>query len=245
MNGPPSRRATRAIFAALLALCWLSAGWYPAFAMLRGLRAPNDFTHDDVRAELWLHGGRWGHLPAVDVSAGNARAARLGAPPVLPLGSYYVHPPSALLPMLPFAALPYGAAVLLWQGLTVALVALLARLLAPLAAAARVPLRARWLFPLLLLWPPVLANLQVGQWSVVLAVALAAGHRAWEAGRRARGAALLGLAAAVKVAPLALLPGLALRDRRAALGFLATVALLVAASLPLGGLEGWRAFAAV
>jgi Glycosyltransferase family 87 len=248
VNAPPlSRRGRRGrlLFVALLALCWLSAGWFPVAAMLRGGRVPNDFTHDYVRADLWVHGGRWGELPAVDIQTGNARAATLGAPSVLPLGSYYVHPPSALVPMLPFTAVSYRVAVAIWQGLTVVLVAVLAWLLAPVAAAAGVGLRPRWLFPIILLWPPVLANLRVGQWSVILAVALAAGHRAWERGNRRGGAAWMGLAAALKVTPLGLLPAVFLRERRAAVWFVGAVALLVAASLPLGGLGGWRAFAAV
>lgn len=80
---------------------------------------------------------------------------------------------------------------------------------------------------------------------MILAVAIAAGHRAWERGAQSRGGAWMGVAAALKLSPLALLPAIALRNRRAALSFVAATALLVAASLPVFGLEAWRAFAAV
>lgn len=237
--------ALRTTFVAALGLCWASAGSFPVRAALRELRVPNDFTHDYVTADLWIRKGRWGRLPAVDVRTGNEHAVTLGAPPVAPIGSYYIHPPSALLLFLPLTALGYQAAVLVWQALTVALIALLAWLLAPFAAEAGVRLRAPWLFLLLLLWPPVLANLQVGQWSVILAVALAAGHRAWERGEQGRGAAWMGVAAALKLTPLALLPAVALRSRRAALRFVGALAALVAASLPVAGIDGWRTFVTV
>ena len=235
----------RAIFIAALGVCWASAGSFPVRVALRELRAPNDFTHDYVTADFWIRRGKWGHLPPLDVSTGNEHALTLGAPPVAAIGSYYIHPPSALLPFLPLTALGYSAAVLVWQALTVALLALLTRLLAPFAAEAGVRLRTPWLFLLLLFWPPVLANLQVGQWSVILAVALAAGHRAWERGQQGRGAAWMGVAAALKLTPLALLPAVGLRNRSAALHFIAAMAALVVASLPIGGFEGWRTFVAV
>jgi hypothetical protein len=241
----PGRLPRRAIFVAALALCWASAGSFPARIALRELRTPNDFTHDYVRAAVWVRQGKLGQLPAFDTGAGNDYAVTLGAPRVAPLGSYYIHPPAALLLILPLTAFSYSVAALIWQALTVVLVAFLAWLLVPFAAEAGVRLRAGWLFPLLLFWPPVLANLRVGQWSVILAVAIAAGHRAWERGAQSRGAVWMAVAAALKLSPLALLPAIALRNRRAALSFVAAMALLVAASLPLFGLEAWRAFAAV
>ena len=245
MTAPGRADLSRALFVAALGLCWASAGSFPLRIALRELRAPNDFTHDYVTADLWIRKGRWGELPPIDVSTGNEHALTLGAPPVAAIGSYYIHPPPALLPFLPLTALGYAAAVVVWQALTVALVALLAWLLAPFGAAAGVRLRAPWLFLLLLFWPPVLANLQVGQWSVILAVALAAGHRAWERGQPGRGAAWMGVAAALKLTPLALLPAIGLRNRSAAIHFIAAMAALVAASLPIGGIEGWRSFVAV
>jgi Glycosyltransferase family 87 len=240
-----SSLAWRAIFVAALALCWASAGSFPFRIALRELRTPNDFTHDYVRAAVWVRKEKLRHLPALDTGAGNDYAATLGAPRVAPLGSYYIHPPAALLLILPLTAFPYSVAALVWLALTVVLLVFLAWLLAPFAAGAGVPLRAGWLFLLLLFWPPVLANLRVGQWSVILAVSIAAGHRAWERGAQRRGAVWMGVAAALKLSPLALLPVIALRNRRAALSFAAAMAVLVAASLPVFGLEAWRAFAVV
>jgi hypothetical protein len=238
------RRALGAAFVAGLVLCWASGSAQPFVAAWRSARTPADFTHDYVRAALWLRQGQWGRFPMVDLPGGNAGAEGLGAPPVPSVGAFYVHPPPALLPFLPLAALPYPIAVAIWQGVTIALLAGLAWLLAPLAAEAGVPLPAPLLFALLLGWPPTLANVQVGQWSVILAVALAVGHRAWERGDRRRAGVWWGLGAALKLTPLALLPPALLRDRRAAIGFAAAFLTLVVAALPIAGVEGWQTFAA-
>lgn len=242
----PSRRrpALHAAFIAGLVLCWASAGAQPFVAAWRSARSPADFTHDYVRAALWLRQGRWGRFPLIDLPGGNAGATGLGAPPVPTVGAFYVHPPPALLPFLPLGALPYPTAVLIWQGVTIGLLASLAWLLAPLAAEAGISSPAPLLFALLLAWPPTLANIQVGQWSVILAVALAVGHRAWERGDRRRAGVWWGVAAALKLTPLALLPPALLRDRRAALGFVAALLALVLLVLPVAGFEGWQAFAA-
>ena len=238
------RRALRAAFIAALVLCWASASDQPFVTAWRSARAPADFTHDYVRAALWLRQGRWGHFPLVDLPGGNAGAADLGAPPVPTVGAFYVHPPPALLPFLPLGALPYPTAVAIWQAATIGLLVCLAWLLAPLAAEAGISLPAPLLFVLLLAWPPTLANIQVGQWSVLLAVALAVGHRAWERGDPRRAGVWWGLAAALKLTPLALLPPALLRDRRAAYGFAAALLALVILALPVAGFEGWQAFAA-
>jgi len=49
---------------------------------------------------------------------------------------------------------------------------------APIAVEAGLAIPAPLLFLLLLLWPPMLTNLEFGQWSPLLAVTIAAGHRA-------------------------------------------------------------------
>jgi hypothetical protein len=216
-------RARRAAFGAALGLCWLSAGLFPFSHALREVLRPNDFTADYVTAVAWTRLGQAGRgWPQVlERPAANAYAESLGARSVRLLGPYYVHPPTALLPVLPLAALPYRAATAAWLVLSLALLAALAWLLAPLAGEAGLALGPLLLFPLLLLWPPVLTNLELGQWSIVLGTLLAAGHRAWERGDRRRGAAWLAAAAAVKLTPLVLLPALALRERRAAWRFAA------------------------
>jgi hypothetical protein len=97
------------------------------------------------------------------------------------------------------------------------------------------------LFVLLALWPPVLTNLELGQWSIALAALLAAGHHAWERGDRLRGAGWMAAAAALKLTPVVLLPAVLLRDRRAAWRFAAVLAGICLCALPLGGLAAWIA----
>jgi alpha-1,2-mannosyltransferase len=232
-----------ALFAVGLALCWLSAGSEPLWRAASRVLRPNDFTPDYVTAVAWLRQGRaWHGWPAVlERATANGYAQSLGARAVRLLGPYYVHPPTALLIVLPLAAFGYATAMVLWLALSLTLLALLALLLQPLAVEAGLPLRPPLLFLLLLLWPPVLTNLQLGQWSIVLAVALAAGHRAWERGDHRRGAGWMGLAAALKLTPLVLLPFLFLRDRRAALRFGLVFGGLSLLALPLGGPTAWVA----
>jgi hypothetical protein len=239
--GPPLR--PRTLFIVLLAAAWLSAGPLPFGNAWREMRAPNDFTADYVTALAWVREGRaFRPLPAVLArDRANDYAVSVGARRILLLGPYYVHPPTALPALMPFTLLGYRAAVWAWQLASVALVLATGVLLAPLAAEAGAPLGAPLLSLLLLLWPPVLTNLELGQWSIPLAAALAAGHRAWERGARRRAAGFMALAAGLKLTPLLLAPFLALRDRRAALWFAGVFAFLAALALPFGGLDIWRA----
>lgn len=235
--------ARGALLAVGVSLCWLSAGAAPIQGAATRVLWPNDFTPDYVTAVAWIRTGRaWQGWPAVlDRATANDYAQSLHARGVRLLGPYYVHPPPALLIVLPLAAFSYSTAVVLWLALSLALLALLAILLGPLSAEAGLPLRPPLLFLLLLFWPPVLTNLQLGQWSIILAVALAAGHRAWERGDHRRGAGWMGVAAALKLTPLLLLPFLFLRDRRAALRFVLVFAGLCLLALPLGGPTAWVA----
>jgi len=233
----------RAGFGAALGLCWLSAGLFPFSHAVREVLRPNDFTPDYVTAVAWTrlgHPGR-GWPQVLDRSTANAYAESIGARAVRLLGPYYVHPPPALLPVLPLAALPYRVATATWLVLSLGLLAALGWLLAPLAAQAGLALPPALLFPLLVLWPPVLTNLELGQWSIVLATLLAAGHRAWERGKRRRGAGWMAAAAALKLTPLVLLPALWLRDRRSAWRFAVVFAGLCLLALPLGGISAWLA----
>jgi len=227
-------------FVVALVACWISAGLVPLVVMLREVRAPNDFTPDYVTAVAWSHLGRFGApLPSVlapataDDYAQSVGARRLESL----LGPYYVHPPTAL-PLVPFR---YPVAVAIWQLASVALIALLAWLLAPIAAEASLAIRTPLLFVLLLLWPPMLTNLQLGQWSPLLAVTLAAGHRAWERGARRRGAGWMATATAIKLSPAVLLLPIALSDRRAAVRFCWVVLAFGLLAFPLGGLAAWQA----
>jgi hypothetical protein len=237
------RSAGLGAFVALTAAAWLSSGATPLVRAALRAPAPNDFTPDYVAAHAWLHGGPRGPGAAavLDGPAGNVYGASIGAPPVFLLGPYYVHPPTAFLMAMPLVPLGYWNAALGWL---LASIAALAALAAVLSAAAGWEQRGSSLlvsFLLLLLWPPVLTNIQLGQASVFLAAMLAAGHAAWTAGRRRRGAGWFGAAVALKLTPIVLLPFVALRDRRAMLVLLGTLAGFAALSLAAGQLVAWQA----
>jgi len=235
------RAPRRALFVALLAIAWLSAGPLPVAGAGKELLRPNDFTADYVTALAWVRQGRvFQPLPAVlDRATANDYAASVGARRILLIGPYFIHPPTALPVLLPLTAFGYRGAVIAWQLASVALVAALAALLAPLLAEAGWALPAPLLFVLLLLWPPVLTNLELGQWSIALAVALAAGHRAWERGARRAAAVWWAVATALKLTPLLIAPFLLLRARRAARWFAAVLAALCLLALPFGGPRAW------
>jgi len=242
-NKPPAFIG-RLTFIIMLATCWLSAGRLPLVDTLHDLRHPNDFTPDYVTAVAWARLGRWGApLPAVlGRATADAYAESIGARRLENLlGPYYVHPPTALLPMLPLVPLPYPAAAALWQALSIALLALLTRMLVPIAVEAGLVIPAPLLFLLLLAWPPMLTNLELGQWSPLLAVTIAAGHRAWERGATRRGATFMAIATAIKLTPLILFPYVFLRDRQAAWRFVWVLFGVCLLAFPLGGLSAWEA----
>jgi len=242
-RSPPSlvRRLT---FVVMLATCWLSAGRLPLVDMLHDLWQPNDFTPDYVTAVAWTRLGSWGApLPEVlgqataDDYAQSIGARRLDNL----LGPYYVHPPTALLAMLPLVPFSYPVAAAIWQALSIAALALLAAILASIAVEGGLVVPPPLLFLLLLVWPPMLTNLELGQWSPLLAVTIAAGHRAWERGATRRGATFMAIASALKLTPLILFPYVYLRDRRAAWRFAWVLFGAFLLAFPLGGLRAWEA----
>ncbi len=230
--------------AALTVGAWLSAGATPVIRAALRAPAPNDFTPDYVAAHAWLHGGARGPGGAavLDGPAGNAYAASIGAPPVLLLAAYYVHPPTAFLALMPLVPLGYWSAALAWLLLSIIAAGALAVLLRATAErGARGP-RTSMLFPLLLLWPPMLTNIQLGQWSIFLALAIAGGYAAWSRGHPRQSGVLIGAAVALKLTPILLVPFMALRDRRVLLASFATLAAVAALSLATGQLDAWRSF---
>ncbi len=242
----PRRRALAVLF---LAAAWLSAGSVPVIDAVAGARAPVDFARDYVTAHAWIHQG---HGPPPVGEAGNVYAAKLGAPQAVLLGGpYHLHPPPALLPVLPLAMLGFGGAALAWLTVSVLALAMLAFIVAEVLAetlhqtsdAARGPSAAfaALVFFLALLWPPVLHDLAKGQWSILLAVLIAAGWRALARDRPRAAGVWLGLAASLKATPLLLLGFLVLRHRRAALAMIATLAAALGVSLIASGVEPWRA----
>jgi hypothetical protein len=101
----------------------------------------------------------------------------------------FIHPPHAALVMAPLALLPRTAATWLW---TLVQLALLARLIHSLARVAGVAKMDRWLLAAAVLaFTPVFASLQMGQLSIILAVALLELVLAVEDGRDLTGAICL------------------------------------------------------
>ena len=230
-------------FGLALAALWLSGGVTPFGIALAQVQRPNDFTPDWVAAHAWLHGGPHGAAAAavLDGPSGNDYGRSIGAPQVFLLAAYYVHPPTAFLLLFPLVPLGFPAAALAWLVISLGLLALLAAQLARVLDETGTALTPARLFPLLIFWPPVLSNLQLGQWSILLAVTLAAAYGAWERGGHARSAAWIATATALKLTPVVMAPFLVLRDRRT-LGALG-VALAVWAALSLGAGQwvAWRA----
>jgi hypothetical protein len=226
----------------LVLACWLSAGVAPLTGAVAGARDPVDFARDYVTARVRLEDGR-GPPPLSD--EGNARAERFGAPRVVLLGGpYYIHPPPALLPVLPLACLSWRGAARAWALLSLAALFWLAWSLERISAPARPP--APWRFGLLAallpLWPPVLHCFEKGQWSIALAALLAAGWRSLERERPTRAGALFAAAASLKATPAVLLGLLVARNRRAAATMALGMAGLVLLATVVDGVAAWRAF---
>jgi hypothetical protein len=238
-------RAPRMAAVLLLASAWLSAGVAPFMNAIKGAPEPIDFVRDYVVAHSRLHQGRGAAAPSDE--GGNIYAAALGAPIVVLLdGPYHLHPPPALLPVLPLVPLGFAGAAIAWLAISLVALFALALGLVALIEVGEAPPTAHVLmaFGLLLIWPPVLHNLAKGQWSILLAALVLAGFRALESGRPRAAGVWLGIAASLKATPLLLLGLLMLRHRRAAWSMLATMAVALLASLIVGGVAPWRAWLA-
>lgn len=150
----------------------------------------------------------------------------------------FIYLPAFAVAMMPFAALPAAAAVVLWQ--TISLLATLwaARACAALAAPVGLPYRP-WL-P----WAAILcvyrlsdSNLGNGQVNAIVFALVLLGLRAWIGGREGPAGTWIGLAAALKIVPGSLVLAMAARRTwRALAATLAAAALfgLVIPSLALG-----------
>jgi glycosyl transferase family 87 len=148
---------------------------------------------------------------------------------------YFPHPPFSVFLTFFAAFMPFKDAVLTWFAISVALVfvlaAILAKSLLPDAGERDQNAFAFWLFAGLMMWPPVLYNLEKGQWSILLAVMIAAGWHALFRGRAAGTGAWIGVAASTKIFPVLLGGYLLLRARRSVVWFLA--AGLLTTGIPL------------
>ncbi len=92
------------------------------------------------------------------------------------------------------------------------------------------------------LWPPVLHNVEKGQWSILLAALIAAGWRAAARARTGAAGASIGVAASLKVSPGVTLGYWVARRPRVALVAVAVAAAIAAATLPITGAGAWRSF---
>jgi hypothetical protein len=242
--GPDARRRSALFWILALALWGLAAGsagvWPYALAGV-GARLPADFGRDFVAASVALDGGRV-YDPAPDLA--RRHHALLGLAEGGIAGPFYAHTPAAALMVTPLAPLGFRAAALAWLALSIGLAAVLGKVLADvLAEDGRAPIAVSALaFLFVLLWPPVLYNLEKGQWSLLLAALMALGWRALVAERPGWAGASIGLACTLKLAPAAVFPYLWRRRPRAALAFVVTIGALVAGSVAAVGLEPWLAF---
>jgi hypothetical protein len=232
------------VFLIGLYVAWFSAGSIP-FAVAY-LEAPwaVDLTRDFISAQALARGES---LSALDGTRGNAAAIAAGAHPVRIVGQspFHLHPPPASLPIRLLVPLGHRGAGIVWLGLSVALLGILAHVLTAIVGrwSRSPPLGRVMLFFCLVLWPPALTNFQQGQWSILLATLIAVGFASWDRGSRGRGAAWLAVATAVKLTPAALIPFIASRSRRALVAFLVVLLGAVLLALPFGGgLDAWTAF---
>jgi hypothetical protein len=219
-----------------------SSGATPWIDAARGAFNPPDIPQDIAAAHLFAHGTS-PYGPVI-----RQMHSRITGLPLAQTYPYFPHPPFSLIVSLFSAYVPVRTAALIWFALSLALVFLLAALLAESAtdqsAGEAGPVSQRRVlgfFGLLLLWPPVLYNLEKGQWSLLLAVLIALGWRSLVRGREREGGGLIGMAASVKVFPVLLGGYLLMRSRRAFGWFL--IAGAVSTAVPLIWI-GWAAFPA-
>jgi hypothetical protein len=208
----------------------LSAGVQPWFDALGGAFVPADIAQDSAAARLFVKGVnpygpviRQAHAELLDV-------------PVEGTFPHFPHPPFSLIISLPLAFGGFELSALLWFGFTFALIFVLATLLAkalyePVTEGPAVPVRVWPVWLMLLAWPPVLYNLEKGQWSVPLAVLLALAWQAIARGNVRSAARWAATAAAVKVFPVVLGVYFVLRSAKAIAWFVGTGLVLTAVPL--------------
>ena len=226
-----SRRVPCFVLAGLVAasVAALTSGWQPWFDALGGAVVPADIPQDFAAVHLVVNG--------VNPYGPEIRQiqAQLTGLPVERTFPYFPHPPFSVFLTFFAAFMPLKAAVLTWFVISVELAFVLAALLAETLWADagthdRTPLTF-CLFAGLMMWPPVLYNLEKGQWSILLAVMISAGWLVLRRGRLAATGAWLGVAASTKIFPVLLGGYLLLRARRSLVWFAA--AILVTTGIPL------------
>lgn len=223
--------------AALVLLVGSSAGIVPWRDALGGAFRPPDFAQDIAAARiLAAHADPY----AANFTAIHADVLGIASTDGYP---YLPHPPLVIVLSWPFAAVTFRVAALCWFAGSLACTFVLAIVLSGFArrqtrfGLPRLP-DALLGFGLLLMWPPVLYNLEKGQFSILIATLIAVGWvQVSRRGCRAAGICM-GLAAALKLFPALLGLYLIIRHRRSATWFAITA--VAGTMLPLLWL-GWRA----
>lgn len=231
----PSDWTVRAL---ILAACVaLTAGWQPWLDAVSGAFVPADIAQDIAAAKLFVEG-----VNPYGTVIREAHAQLLNVP-IEGTFPYFPHPPFSLIVSWPLAYLSYGTGAAVWFAFTLSLVFVLAALLVEIAWITwHRRLHRSTILLLLLSWPPILYNLEKGQWSVLLVVLVTLGWRSMAKGEQAGGAAWLGAAASVKVFPVLMGGYLLLRSRVAFGVFVATGLVLTALPLLHIGLGAFPAF---
>jgi uncharacterized membrane protein len=243
--GTPATRRRGLLFWILALTLWgaaaASAGRLPYLFAEVGARLPADFGRDFVAASVQLANGRV-YDPAPDLA--RQQHALLGLTEGGIAGPFYAHTPAAALVVMPLVPLGFPIAALVWLVLSLGVAGVLAMVLADVLVESRdgragVTAIA---FVLVLLWPPVLYNIEKGQWSLMLAALMALSWRALAAGRPGQAGAWIGLASMFKLAPAAVFPYFLRRRPRAAAALVVTVGVLAIGSVAVVGVEPWWAF---
>lgn len=221
----------------------LSSGSKPWVHALTGAFRPPDFAADMAAVQAVVSGS---HPFTPDFATQHAQAMGVAVEEGYP---FFPHPPSAVLLFRPLASLSLGTAALIWFAVSLWLLLMLARILVEAIGphlyreGARVRRPAVLsAFGLLLLWPPVLYNLEKGQLSILLAVLIAITWRSFLRERLSLSGACLGVATAVKVFPLLLGGYLLVRAPRALAYFVASAGLFTVGALMWMGLDALPAY---
>lgn len=203
----------------------LSSGVSPYLNALGGAIRPSDFA-SNIAAARELAAGRDPYQ--ADFARLHAAVLEIPATEGRP---YFPHPPLAALLIRPMASFSFRAAAVAWFSVSVGLLFILAVCLAEIVSGASVKRASvagppgatvAMLFLSLLAWPPVLYNLEKGQWSILLSLLVALVWRSVARGHPDEAGAWAALATAVKVFPALLVVYLLLRSRRAVVWFAIT-----------------------
>ena len=223
--------------AVLVLLVASSAGIVPWRDAIGGAFRPPDFAQDIAAARILAANA---DPYAANFAAVHAQVLGIPSTDGYP---YLPHPPLVIVLSWPFAGLTFGVAALCWFAGSLACAFVLAIVLSGFArrqTSFGLPRLSDALlsYGALLLWPPVLYNLEKGQFSILIAILVAVGW-VWISHRGYSAAGIcMGLAAALKLFPALLALYLMIRHRRSARSFVITA--VAATTLPLLWL-GWRA----